>query len=115
MKNSSDTIGNRTRDLPTCSAVPQPTAPTRISCGKNVNFTLEQAVNAIGGGKWLMLFRGRFTPGNDPVPIVQEAGWAPGPVWKGAENSPLPGFDPQTAQAVTRRYTCYTIPAYFSR
>ena len=26
MKNSSDTIGNRTRYLPTCSAVPQPTA-----------------------------------------------------------------------------------------
>jgi hypothetical protein len=26
MKNSSDTIGNRTRDLPTCSAVPQSTA-----------------------------------------------------------------------------------------
>ena len=26
---SSDTIGNRTRDLPTCSAVPQPTALTR--------------------------------------------------------------------------------------
>jgi len=26
MKNSNDTIGNRTRDLPTCSAVPQPTA-----------------------------------------------------------------------------------------
>ena len=22
-----------------------------------------------------------FTPGKDPVPIVQEAGWAPGPVW----------------------------------
>ena len=29
---------------------------------------------------------GRFTPGNDPVPIVQEDGWAPGPVWIGAEN-----------------------------
>ena len=27
MKNSSDTIGNRTRDLPACNAVPQPTAP----------------------------------------------------------------------------------------
>ena len=27
MKNSNDTIGNRTRDLPACSAVPQPTAP----------------------------------------------------------------------------------------
>jgi len=29
---------------------------------------------------------GRFTPLKDPVPIVQEAGWAPGPVWTGAEN-----------------------------
>ena len=27
MINSSETIGNRTRDLPDCSAVPQPTAP----------------------------------------------------------------------------------------
>ena len=27
MKNSNDTIGNRTRDLPACSAVPQPNAP----------------------------------------------------------------------------------------
>ena len=25
-------------------------------------------------------------PGKDPLPIVQEAGWAPGPVWTGAEN-----------------------------
>jgi hypothetical protein len=29
MKNSEDTIGNRTRDLPACGAVPQPTAPPR--------------------------------------------------------------------------------------
>jgi len=27
MKNSDDTIGNQTRNLPACSAVPQPTAP----------------------------------------------------------------------------------------
>jgi hypothetical protein len=27
-----------------------------------------------------------FTPGKDRVPIVQEAGWAPGPVWMGVEN-----------------------------
>jgi hypothetical protein len=32
---------------------------------------------------------GRFTPGNDPVPIVQKAGWAPGPVWTGVENLAL--------------------------
>jgi len=25
-------------------------------------------------------------PWKDPVPIVQEAGWAPGPVWTGVEN-----------------------------
>ena len=29
MKNSNDTNGNRTSDLPTCSTVPQPTAPPR--------------------------------------------------------------------------------------
>jgi hypothetical protein len=29
LKNSSDSIGNRTCDLPVCSAVPQPTAPLR--------------------------------------------------------------------------------------
>jgi hypothetical protein len=28
----------------------------------------------------------QFTPGKDPVPIVQEAGLAPGPVWTDAEN-----------------------------
>jgi hypothetical protein len=27
-----------------------------------------------------------FTPGKDPVPIVQEAGWAPGLVWTGTQN-----------------------------
>jgi hypothetical protein len=27
-----------------------------------------------------------FTPGKDPVPIVQEAGWDPGPVQTGGEN-----------------------------
>jgi hypothetical protein len=34
MKNSSDTIGNRTCDLPTCSAVPRPTALWRIISDK---------------------------------------------------------------------------------
>ena len=39
-------------------------------------------------------------PRNDPVPIVQEAGWAPGPVWTAAENLAPPGFDPQIVQLV---------------
>ena len=29
-----------------------------------------------------------FTPGKDLVPIVQEAGWAPGPVWTGRKSRP---------------------------
>jgi len=27
-------------------------------------------------------------PGKDPVPILQEAGWAPGPVWTGGKSCP---------------------------
>ena len=31
-------------------------------------------------------------PRKDPVPIVQEAGWDPGPVWTGAENLAFTGI-----------------------
>ena len=48
-----------------------------------------------------------LTPGKDAVPIVQEAGWAPGPVWTGAENLAPLGFDPRTVQPVAIRYTDY--------
>ena len=32
--------------------------------------------------------RPHFTPEKDPVPILQEAGWAPGPVWTGRKSRP---------------------------
>jgi len=32
--------------------------------------------------------RPHFTPGKVPVPILQEAGWAPGPVWTGEKSRP---------------------------
>ena len=32
--------------------------------------------------------RPHFTPWKDPVPILQEAGWAPGPVWTGGKSRP---------------------------
>jgi hypothetical protein len=32
----------------------------------------------------------------DPVPIVQEAGWAQGPVWTGAENLAITGIHQYT-------------------
>jgi hypothetical protein len=35
----------------------------------------------------------------DPVPIAEEAGCAPGPVWTGEEKlTPPPRFDPRTVQ-----------------
>jgi len=37
-------------------------------------------------GRWSMPRPGHFTPRKDTVTIVLEAGWAPGPVWMGAEN-----------------------------
>jgi hypothetical protein len=38
------------------------------------------------GQRVSVMLRPLFTSGKDPVPIVQEAGWTPGPVWTGAEN-----------------------------
>jgi len=32
--------------------------------------------------------RPHFTPGKDPVPILEEAGWAPGSVWTGGKSRP---------------------------
>jgi len=53
--------------------------------------------------------RPQFTPEKDPVPILQEARWAPAPVRTGAENLALsPEFDPRTVQPVASRYTNYS-------
>jgi hypothetical protein len=52
-----------------------------------------------------------FTLGEDPVPIVQEAGRASEPVWICAENLAPSGFDPRTFQPVASRYADWAIPA----
>ena len=52
-----------------------------------------------------------FIPKKDPVPIVQEAGWVPGPVWTGAENLAPPGFDPRIAQPLASRLYRLSYPA----
>jgi hypothetical protein len=44
------------------------------------------SISALEGGGWSAPLPGRFIPGKDLVPIVQEAGWAPGPVWMCAKN-----------------------------
>ena len=56
-----------------------------------------------------------FTPGKDPVPIVQEAGWAPGPIWTSAEKIDPTGIRspdrPARSQLLYRlRYqACYCV------
>jgi hypothetical protein len=62
IKNLNDTIGNRTHDLPTCSAVPQPTAPPcaplkpctlQIICNTYSKTPLDQNLGSFG--KWALL------------------------------------------------------------
>jgi hypothetical protein len=60
--------------------------------------------SALDSGKWLTPCPGHFTTGNDRVPFIYEAVWAPGPTWTCAENSPPPGFDPRTVQPVAKLY-----------
>jgi len=57
-----------------------------------------------------------FTPGKDPVPVVQEAGWAAGPVWTGAENlDPHRDSIPGPSSPWCSRYTdCATRPTAYA-
>ena len=52
-----------------------------------------------------------FTPGKDPVPILQETEWAPGPVWVGVENVAPTGIrSPARSQSLYRlRYQAHTM------
>jgi len=49
--------------------------------------------------------RPHFTPGKDPVPIVQEAGWVPGPVWTGGKTFVPTGIRSRTVHPLVGRYT----------
>ena len=48
-----------------------------------------------------------LTPGKDPVPIVQEAGWASGSVWTGAENLAPTGI--RSPDRPARRQSLYRL------
>jgi len=70
---------------------------------------------ALEGGEGSVSYPGRsLPPEKDPVPIVQEAGWAPGPVWTGAENLTPTGIRspdrPARSQSVYRlSYLAHTL------
>jgi len=86
-----------------------------------VGFTISQATKALRESRGIALLyfrplhwkevRGQRHapaapyPRERPVPIVQEAGWASGPVWTGTKNLAPPGFDPRTIQPIGSRYT----------
>jgi len=55
MKNSDETIGNRTRYIPACSAVPPPTAPP-AACPAT---RWQRSVNLYKNGKEIAIYRRR--------------------------------------------------------
>ena len=62
------------------------------------------STSALDGGGWSTPRPGRFTAGENPVRIVQEAG-------RERKISPPHGFDPWTVQPVASRYIDWAIPA----
>jgi len=51
--------------------------------------SLTSALDGVGGQRHAPA---ALAPGKEPVPILQEAGWAPGPVWTGVENLATTGI-----------------------
>jgi len=64
--------------------------------GENYSFPLS-LTSALDGGVSRTPGSGRITPGNEPVLIVQEAEWAPDPVWTVARFSSPLGFEPRSS------------------
>ena len=68
------------------------------------------SASALDGGGRSTPRPGHFTPEKDPVPIVEEAGWAPELVWTDAENLARTGIRSRAVQPVARRYTDWALP-----
>jgi hypothetical protein len=71
---------------------------------------------ALEGGEGSASRPGRsLPPGKDAVPIVQEAGWAPGPVWTGVENLAPTGIRSPDRQARSQSLYRLRYSAHFYR
>ena len=59
--------------------------------------------------------RPHFTPAKYPVPVLQEAGWAPGPVWTGGKFRPHRDWIPDRPARNQSLYRLnYPAQKYFS-
>ena len=73
----------------------------------------------VGRGTALLFYdrgtpRLRFTLGKDPVPILEGAGWAPGPVWTGGKSRPHRDSIPdRPARSQSLYRLSYPAHAYF--
>ena len=65
---------------------------------------MTSALDGVGGQRHAPA---AFTPGKNPLSIVQEAGWAPGPVWIGAENLASTGI--RSSDRPARRQSLYRL------
>ena len=63
--------------------------------------------------------RPHFTPGKDPLPILQEAGWALGPVWTGGKSRPhrdsIPDRPARSQSLYRLSYPAHTNPKCLPR
>jgi len=81
---------------------------------------------ALEGGEWVSSTpRPHFSPGKDPLPILQEAGWVPEPVWTGGISRPHRDSSPDRparsqslyrlsyrAHTYTVRYQCQNVEKF---
>jgi hypothetical protein len=64
---------------------------------------------ALEEGGWKVLRPGRFIPGKDPVPIVQDAEWSPEPVWTCAKNLAPTGIFFRSPDRPSRSQSLYQL------
>jgi len=77
----------------------------RTDVAQKVGIGIALFFNDRGTGRgWVVSVtpRPHFTPGKDPVPIVQEAGWAPESVWTGGKSRPHRDSIPAPPGVVSR-------------
>ena len=94
MKNSNDTIGNRTRDITACSEVPQPTSPQRALLDLQADLTPRKE-------NWFALNR-----------RLGGAQSRSGQYWKTENLLPLLGFESRILKSVASPYAAYVTPAH---